>query len=53
MLHSPVLAVLVAVAAVLIVSGRLNRRGRWGNWVAVAGYGLLLVAAVVALAIRG
>jgi uncharacterized membrane protein len=46
-----ILPVLVAVA--LIVSGRLYRRRHWGNWVAVAGYVLLAVTAVFALAARG
>ncbi len=43
---------LVVVAAVLIVVGRLNHGTRRGNRVAVAGYAVLIVAAAVALAAR-
>jgi hypothetical protein len=43
----PVLIALVAVAAILIVTGRLNRRTRWGNWVAVAGFAVLALAALL------
>lgn len=42
-----VLIALVVVAAILIVFGRLNRRTRWGNWVAVAGFAVLALAALL------
>ncbi len=44
---------LVVVAVVLIVSGRVYRRRRWGNWVAVAGYATLAVAGALVLLTRG
>ncbi len=43
----PVLTALVVVAAVLIVFGRVNRRTRWGNWIAVAGFAVLALAALL------
>ncbi len=43
---------LVAVAAILIVVGRLNHATRWGNRVAVAGFAVLVLAAAVTLATR-
>ena len=52
-MSSPVLILPVVVAVILIVSGRVYRRRRWGNWTAVAGYALLAVTAVVALVMRG
>lgn len=52
-MSSPVLILPVVVAAALIVYGRVNRRRRWGNWIAVAGYALLALTAVFALAVRG
>ena len=45
----PILIALVAVSAILIVAGRLNRRARWGNWVAVAGFAVLALAALLRL----
>lgn len=42
-----VLIALVVVAAILIVFGRVNRRTRWGNWVAVAGFAVLALAALL------
>jgi hypothetical protein len=41
------LIALVVVAAILIVFGRVNRRTRWGNWVAVAGFAVLALAALL------
>ncbi len=41
---------LVIVSAILIVVGRVNRRKPWGNWVAAAGYGVLVLAAVFGFA---
>jgi hypothetical protein len=52
-LSDPILVLPVVVAAILIVYGRVNRRRRWGNWIAVAGYAVLAVTAVVALVVRG
>ncbi len=46
-MSQPILLALVIVAAILIVSGRLNRRTRWGNWVAVAGFAVLALAALL------
>ena len=51
MSRSPVI-LLVVVAAILIVVGRLNHRTRWGNRVAVAGYVVLVLAGAVTLATR-
>jgi hypothetical protein len=50
--RDPILILPVVVAATLIVFGRVNRRRPWGNWVAVAGYSLLAVTALVAFALR-
>lgn len=52
-MRDPALVLPVVVAAILIVVGRVNHRRRWGNWVAVAGYGLLAGTAALAFAIRG
>ena len=52
-MSNPVLILSVVVAAILIVYGRVNHRRRWGNWIAVAGYAVLAVTAVIALAPRG
>jgi hypothetical protein len=52
-LSSPILILPVVVAAILIVYGRVNHRERWGNWIAVAGYAVLAVTAVIALVARG
>jgi hypothetical protein len=40
---------LAIVSAILIVVGRVNHRKSWGNWVAAAGYGVLVLAGIVAL----
>jgi hypothetical protein len=50
---NPAFSAPLLVAVVLIVYGRVNRRTRWGNWIAVAGYALLAVTAVFALVARG
>ena len=52
-MSNAVLILPVVVAASLIVYGRVNHRRRWGNWIAAAGYALLAVTAVFALAVRG
>ena len=46
----PLAALLAVVSAILIVVGRVNHNRRWGNWIAVAGYVVLVVAALVFLA---
>jgi hypothetical protein len=47
------LAILLAVAsAILIVVGRVNHDQWWGNWIAIAGFVVLVVAALVFLAKR-
>jgi hypothetical protein len=49
----PILFLPVAVAAILIVYGRVDRRRRWGNSIALAGYALLAITAVIAVVARG
>jgi len=49
---TPVLAVPLAVAIVLIVVGRVRHGARWGDWVAVTGYGLLAVTIIVGVLTR-
>jgi hypothetical protein len=44
---------LAIVSAILIVVGRVYRRRSWGNWVAAAGYAVLVLAGVVAFIGRG
>lgn len=51
-MSDPIFILPVVVAASLIVYGRVNRRRRWGNWIAVAGYTLLAITAAVALMTR-
>ncbi len=41
------------VAVILIVYGRVNRRTRWGNWIAIAGYTVLAVTILIGIATRG
>lgn len=41
------LIALVVVSAILIVTGRIRRRTRWGTWVAVAGFAVLAQAALL------
>ena len=45
----PLATLLAVVSAILIVVGRVNRNKWWGNWVAVAGFAVLVVAALVFL----
>ncbi len=52
-MSDPVLVLPVVVAVILVVSGRVYRRRRWGNPIAVAGYALLAVTAIVALVHEG
>ena len=49
---TPVLAVPLAVAIILIVVGRVRHRARWGDLVAVAGYALLAVTIVIGVLTR-
>ncbi len=51
-MSTPILFVPLVVAVVLIVYGRVNRRRRYGNWIAVGGYAVLAVTIVVALVLR-
>ena len=48
----PIAILLVAVAVVLIVIGRVNHRVWWGNRVAIVGYAALALAAVLTVATR-
>ncbi len=45
----PLAALLAVVSAILIVVGRVNKDRWWGNWVAIAGWAVLVVAALVFL----
>jgi O-antigen ligase len=45
----PLASLLAVVSAILIVVGRVNRDLWWGNWIAVAGIAVLVVAGVVFL----
>jgi hypothetical protein len=45
----PLATLLAIVSAILIVVGRVNHDMRWGNWIAVAGFAVLVVAALVFL----
>ena len=49
-MRNPILVLPLVVAVVLIVYGRVNRRSRRGNWIAVAGYTVLALTIVFALA---
>ena len=48
----PLATLLAVVSAILIVVGRVNKDMWWGNWVLVAGFAVLVVAALVFLARR-
>jgi len=48
----PLATLLAVVSAILIVVGRVNKDMWWGNWIAVAGFVVLVVAALVFLAKR-
>ena len=48
----PFLTLMAVVSAILIVVGRVNKDMWWGNWVLVAGFAVLVVAALVFLARR-
>ncbi len=42
----------LAAAVILIVYGRVRRRTRWGNWIAIAGYAVLAVTIAAAFLTR-
>ena len=48
----PLATLLAVVSAILIVVGRVNKDMWWGNWVLIAGFAVLVVAALVFLAKR-
>jgi hypothetical protein len=52
-MSNPVLILPVVAAAILIVYGRVNHRRRRGDWIAVAGYGVLAITIAFALVTRG
>ena len=45
----PFLTLMAVVSAILILVGRVNRDMWWGNWVFVAGIGVLVVAGALFL----
>ncbi len=49
---NPLAALLAVASAVLIVVGRVNRNKWWGNWVVVAGFAVLVVAAAFVVIAR-
>ena len=48
----PLATLLAVVSAILIVVGRVNHDVWWGNWVLVAGFAVLVIAALVFVARR-
>ncbi len=48
----PIAILLVVVAVILIVIGRVNHRIWWGNRVALVGYAALALAALLTVATR-
>jgi hypothetical protein len=48
----PLATLLAVVSAILIVVGRVNKDMWWGNWVLIAGFAVLVVAALIFLAKR-
>lgn len=49
---NPFATLLAAISAVLILVGRINHTLWWGDWVFVAGIGVLIVAGLLFLARR-
>jgi hypothetical protein len=45
----PLATLLSVVSAILIVLGRVNHDLWWGNWIAVAGFAMLVVGAALVL----
>jgi hypothetical protein len=52
MSRSPIAIALAMVSAILIVVGRVNHESWWGNWMAVAGFAVLVVAGALVLLAR-
>jgi hypothetical protein len=48
----PFATFLAVVSAILIVLGRVNRDLWWGNWIAVGGFAVLVVAGALVLLTR-
>jgi hypothetical protein len=48
----PFATLLAVVSAILIVFGRVNHDLWWGNWIAVAGFAVLVVAGAFVLLTR-
>ena len=46
----PYLTLMAVGSAILILVGRVNKDMWWGNWALVAGFAVLVVAALVFLA---
>ena len=51
-MSNPLATLLTVVSAILIVVGRVNKDMWWGNWVLVAGFAVLVIAALVFVARR-
>lgn len=47
--RNPTSIALAAIAAILIVLGRVNRDSDWGIWMLLAGFAVLIVAGLYAL----
>jgi hypothetical protein len=47
MTRRPIPIVLAVVSAILILFGRVNHQSSWGDWVVVAGFAVLVVAAIL------
>jgi hypothetical protein len=45
----PIAILLAVVCSILIVFGRVNNHIWWGNWIAVAGFAVLVVAGALTL----
>ena len=48
-MSDPLATMLAVVSAILIVVGRVNHDRWWGNWIAVAGFAVLVAAGLVFL----
>ena len=48
----PLATLLAVVSAILILLGRVNRDLWWGNWIAVAGFAVLVLAGALVLRTR-
>jgi hypothetical protein len=47
MTRRPVPIALAVVAAIVILIGRVNHQSSWGDWVVIAGFALLVIAAIL------